>query len=221
MNIYEQETELFRKWKAGRTGFAPDGVVSEKDYLNSDPKIVFILKEVNDPGSEGWDLRDYLWKGADKGGTTWNNVARWAYGIRNRKSFQRWKNFPYVDIEFRTEELKNICAMNLKKEPGGGRTKYQELVDATKKDSKFIRKQYALYDADITICGGGHTGELFKGVVREDNDKEWKKKKEIPHFWWYETSANKYVVSAPHPQAPIKTEELFWQFMKIVNKIYS
>jgi hypothetical protein len=31
--------------------------VSEADYLNTLPKIAIILKEVNDPGGGGWDLR--------------------------------------------------------------------------------------------------------------------------------------------------------------------
>ena len=47
MSIYEQEKQLFVEWEVGRKGFVRDGVVSEIDYLNSQPKIAFVLKERN------------------------------------------------------------------------------------------------------------------------------------------------------------------------------
>ena len=57
MTIVAKEDFLFRSWRKDRPGFVKDGVVSEQDYLASSPSIVFILKEVNDPGCGGWDLR--------------------------------------------------------------------------------------------------------------------------------------------------------------------
>ena len=51
--------------------------------MASSPSIVFILKEVNDPDGGGWDLRQFLRNNGDRP-QTWNNVARWVHGIRNR-----------------------------------------------------------------------------------------------------------------------------------------
>ena len=62
MSIQKSEKELFTEWEGKRKGFVKDGVVSERDYLQSTPKIVFILKEVNSKDA-GWDLRKFVAKG--------------------------------------------------------------------------------------------------------------------------------------------------------------
>lgn len=67
MNIGDKEEKLFDKWSSNREGFVADGVVDEEMYLNSSPKIMFILKEANDLGGGGWDLRQFI-----KGGDTSN-----------------------------------------------------------------------------------------------------------------------------------------------------
>ena len=240
MNIREQEDKLFDEWKnarPNRTGFVPDGVVSEEDYLNSDLKIVFILKEVNDPGSKGWDLRKYLRGGADKGGTTWNNVARWVYGIRNRESMPEWiyerknrkpipewKDFPEADKKDRAEQLKTICAFNLKKEPGGSSTDYEKLKAIAKEDSLFIRRQYKIYNPDLTICCGsdsGSTGDMFRdamGYTDTEETEGWKQTKR--GVWWYESGEEKYVVIFNHPSARIRGSFLFYGLVDAVNEIY-
>lgn len=45
MRIRDEEELLFAEWEGAREGFVRDGVVSEVDYLQSDPKITFIFKE--------------------------------------------------------------------------------------------------------------------------------------------------------------------------------
>ena len=60
MSIYEDETKLFDSWIGKRDGFVVDGVVSEEHYINSPLKLRFVLKEVNDEGGGGWDLRQFI-----------------------------------------------------------------------------------------------------------------------------------------------------------------
>lgn len=71
MNISDSEEQLFSQWQGSREGFVRDGVVSEKDYLESNPKIALILKEVNDPDGGGWDLREFIAEGGRP--QTWDN----------------------------------------------------------------------------------------------------------------------------------------------------
>jgi len=73
MSILESEKKLFTEWEGKRKGFVKDGVVLERDYLSSNPKIAFILKEVNSK-DVGWDLREFVKQGGQP--RTWNNVAR-------------------------------------------------------------------------------------------------------------------------------------------------
>ena len=93
--IREAENRLFRNWSSRREGFVTDGVVSEMDYLNSSKKILFVLKEVNDPGGGGWDLRQFLLEGGRA--QTWNNIARWVHGIRNLDAVPTWDFFENID----------------------------------------------------------------------------------------------------------------------------
>ena len=74
MTIGQKEEVLFNKWSANRQGFVSDGVVDEDSYLNSMPKIMFLLKEVNDRKGGGWDLREFLRNGARS--QNWDNVTR-------------------------------------------------------------------------------------------------------------------------------------------------
>ena len=81
MEIRDKEFELFSQWANGREDFVPDGVVSEQDYIASQLKLCFILKEVNDKGGGGWDLREFIKEGSC--GYTWNNITRWVICIIN------------------------------------------------------------------------------------------------------------------------------------------
>ena len=153
MKVVFEEESLFQSWRKTRSGFVEDGVVSEQDYLVSSPSIVVILKEVNDPGGGNWDLRQFL---REEGGRsqTWNNVARWAHGIRNRGQGDDWPNqYEKISEEFRIEVLRSICVINLNKSPGTHTTKTEKLNKVATEDKVLI--QSILLDR-----GWGHGARL-------------------------------------------------------------
>lgn len=221
MNIREKENELFDEWeKDGKwqSGFARDGVVSEKDYLASDPKVVFILKEVNGPDGDS-DLREYLQDGAEGGGSTWNNIVRWGYGIQNRNELLEWKEMNDISDKIKLEEFQRTCVINLKKSPGKASADWEKLVENAKKDSVFIQKQYALYNPDIILCCGSGLGDLFREVVQHV-DKEWKQTSR--GVWWYEREPKKSVIEINHPQQySVRSSLLFYELIDAVNEIYA
>jgi len=45
--MIKKEEELFDEWKKERPGFVGDGIVQLDNYLESDFKILYLLKEVN------------------------------------------------------------------------------------------------------------------------------------------------------------------------------
>ena len=212
MTIFETEKLLFSDWQENRDGFVRDGVVSETDYSNSTPKIAFILKEVNDPGGGGWDLREFVSEGGRS--KTWNNVARWVHGIRNLGSLPNWDFYAEITNEFRIETLKSICAMNLKKSPGTHTTDHASLNAVANEDKEYIRRQYSIYDPDLTICGG--TGDLFKSVVGHESYK-WNTTKR--GIWWYERDINKYVVHFAHPEARVHSPLLVYGLLDAIREI--
>lgn len=214
MNISDLEEQLFSQWQGSREGFVRDGVVSEKDYLESNPKIAFILKEVNDPDGGGWDLREFIAEGGRS--QTWDNITRWVHGIRNRKSIPNWDFYSKITNEFRMEILRSICAINLKKSPGTHTTDTASLNAVANEDKAYIQRQFEIYDPDMTICGG--TGDLFKWVVGHAS-KDWKTTSR--GIWWYERDANKYVISFSHPEARVHNPLLVYGLLDAVNEIYA
>jgi hypothetical protein len=214
MSISDLEEHLFSQWKGNREGFVRDGVVSERDYLESNPRIAFILKEVNDPDGGGWDLREFIAEGGRS--QTWDNITRWVHGIRNRRSIPNWEFYSQITNEFRIEILKSICAINLKKSPGAHTTDNASLNAVANEDKAYIQRQYEIYDPDLTICGG--TGDLFKWVVGHD-PKEWKTTSR--GIWWYERDTNKYVISFSHPEARVHNPLLVYGLLDAINEIYA
>lgn len=213
MTIVEKEEELFNEWGKNRSDFVPDGAVSERHYLKSCPKICFILKEVNDPG-EGFDLREFMRNGGRD--ATWNNVARWVHGIRNLPSECNWSFYKKIDEGFRMEVLRDIVAMNLKKSPGGSSTDSADLKKVVGEDTPFIQKQYAIYDPDITICGGAET---TAGLFREAVHPNMSWKQTTRGIWWYRRNADKYVVALPHPEARVQDSLLLYASLDAIKEI--
>src|SRR5690348_645411 len=100
MSLKDQEDAIFAEWQQrhGET-FVQDGVVNEYSFLASTPKILFILKEVNDLGSGGWDLRELLLGNCPSGipWQTWNNITRWTIGLRNLSKDLPWSVVSTID----------------------------------------------------------------------------------------------------------------------------
>lgn len=214
MNIRDAEEILFSEWEQDREGFVRDGVVNESNYFLSKPKVVFILKEVNDLNGGGWDLREFVSKGARP--QTWDNIARWVCCLNSKEKIPQWKEIKNITNEFRVRHLKGVCVMNLKKSPGTHTANHLSLDKVANEDKEYIRRQYALYEPDITICCG--TADLFKQVLGHEVQKWEMTSRGIQ---WYERSARKYVVSFSHPEARVYDPLLVYSLLDAVNEIYT
>lgn len=171
MTIAEQENKLFEKWAEQRPGLVQDGVIDEAAFLASSPKIMLILKEVNDKENDGWDLRDYL-RGSPKG-HTWNTVTRWVWGIRALPSILSWKQLAKkngktrkLSSNERVAAIRSLCVMNLKKTPGTGTSKMRAVQAIALGDKDYLRKQFLLYNPDLVVCCG--TSKVFQNVLAEE-----------------------------------------------------
>jgi hypothetical protein len=160
MNITESEDRLFKEWEAKiaktKGDFVRDGVVCEEVFLREKVKLVFILKEANDLYSSYKSLSDFLKDGAGKnGGHTWNPICRWV-----DESFKCGQS--------RSEVLKRIVALNLKKkDEKKTTTDMLELRMVARRDKDFIRRQldiYSQFSPVIFVCCG--TG-MFDIVAEE------------------------------------------------------
>lgn len=193
-----EEDRLFEEWEQARSNyksFDRDGIVNPQVWEQTEPKVIFVLKETNDLRG---DLRTFLANGGSKTFyRTWNNIVRWAeivlYGTYSTKLTQKRRD----------EILPHICAINLKKESGGERSNKGEIRLAAKDDKDYIKRQIALYQPDLVItCGFDLVGDTLKNIVYYEESAEWKN--DINELYYYESrlinqSKKIYVISMPHP----------------------
>lgn len=212
MNFAEQEMKLFDEWSKNRNGFVSDGVVSETDYLKSDIKLCFILKEVNDLHGGGWDLRKFIRDGARP--QTWANIARWVQCIQNCSEDIPWSSLEAVTTELRAKVLRTICAMNLKKSPGTHTTVQATFEAVVEEDKSFIKRQYNLYNPDITICCG--TGWDLRYALELEDDRVYETARGIK---WFNNSQDKPVIMFSHPAARVHDSLLVYGLSDAVREI--
>lgn len=158
--ILDQEKVLFSEWALKRKDFSPDGMIDELSYLESNPKILFLMKEVN--SENGFDLKQFIKDGGRR--QTWDNIARWVYGIRNIKKDIEWNELEKINTDKQRQELfKSICVMNLKKSPGSCIANHNELWKIADEDKIFLNNQFKIYfenqvtRPDIIIACGSAT----------------------------------------------------------------
>lgn len=215
MSIRDRENKLFEKWSANRKGFVEDGVVDEESYLNSSLQIMFVLKEVNDPGGGDWDLREFIRKGGIS--QTWNNITRWIYGIQNIGKSIDWKEIQEISEKQRKKYLKSICAINLKKSPGGHTTDNNALFQVANEDKIFLNEQFSIYNPDLVICCGSVVSRLFHKLVELSEKPDWKMTKR--GIWYHEYQTNKYVIVYSHPEARVANCLLYYGLADAVREI--
>jgi hypothetical protein len=214
MNIRTAEDQLFAEWRMRRSGLVADGVVDESSYLQSTPKLLFVLKEVNDTGGGGWDLREFL---RNDGGRvpTWDAITRWVVGIRRLPEDIPWCELDKITEVQRCATLKSIAAINLKKSPGGHTADDAAIAKVSGEDAAFLKKQCALYRADIIVCCG--TGDQFHRVVSICELPEWRRTRR--GVWFYEYESSKYVVSYAHPEARCASNFLYYGLIDAIREI--
>ncbi len=213
MSIRSQEEQLFSVWSSGRADFVTDGVVDERLYLESETKILFVLKEVNDLGGGGWDLREFVRSGGRA--WTWNNITRWVEGVRSLPRDLAWESLETIDEPRRQAALSSIAAINLRKSPGGHTTDAARLAEDAEEDREFINKQVALYDPDYVICCG--TSDLFHSLVEFLQRPNWKRTSR--GVWYHEPVAGKYVIEYSHPEARCANHLLYYGLVDALREI--
>ncbi|XWN38179.1 MAG: hypothetical protein ROO71_04425 [Balneola sp.] len=207
--IRSKEDALFDEWSEKYPSFVRDGVISENAYENSKLKILLILKEVNDKGGGGWDLRNYV--SEKPRGMTWNMVSYWVKGILDLEKSFDWKCLKETKKSDRAEYLQSIAVMNLKKTPGGGSSDEKEIREFTQDDREYLSKQFNLYNSDIVICCG--TGKFVKEIIEVD----WKKTTRGIKYGEFEN--NKYIYSFYHPQARYPNHFKYYMLIDAIKEL--
>ncbi len=225
-DIHQQEEELFKEWKKSRRGFSPDGIVNEKQYFESKPKIMLVLKEVNDKQGKSVDLKEFLKNGAYDRKSTWDNVTRWIYGIRNLEKELIWKDLENGDFlnNERKKLLPSLCVMNVKKSPGGHTANEKKLWEIAEEDKEFLSEQFNIYTndeesrPDIIIGCGAAASNIFIRYTDIIKDKaQWEQTSRGIEY--YEFEKGKYFIYYLHPEARVKDNLLYYGLIDAIKEI--
>jgi hypothetical protein len=123
-----------------------DGIVDPSLFAAATPKILFVLREVNDwPGGH---LKELLSAGPKY--QMWYSVATWSAGLLGN-----FPPFAAVDkLEVLSKSLRSIAVVNLKKLSGGSRSDLQQINLFAHSDSELLRRQISQIAPQIIIACG-------------------------------------------------------------------
>jgi hypothetical protein len=214
--IEEKERALFHDWSKVRKNFCPDGVIDEQSYLVSKPRLLFLMKEVNGKDGESLDLKKFIREGGRP--QTWDNIARWVYGIRNLEREIGWAKLEAINTdEKRAELFKSICVMNLKKSSGRIITDNKQLNEVAKDDTDFLTQQFNLYDPNLIIACGSAVRNTFFSFI-EKNEPDWKQTTRGIEYCRLKPSM--VLISYSHPEARVQDCLLYYGLIDTVKEIY-
>lgn len=202
-----------------------DGIISTRQfgyYTLSGLKILWILKEANDPKGGGWDLRKFLgerdkylfqYKSKKSGVAlwprTWGLVIKVSWGLLN--GLCKFEQIP-KDIKNAADILDYIAVININKNPGSKRASCKRIKKSflDPKNQKFLLQQIKEIKPNIII--GGNTLWLFykNNVLLSNSDfngKNWGTFKD--GILW---------IDAYHPnQTKITHEEYYRNVLNVIN----
>ena len=157
MTRTEKLDRLFDDWKRQRPKEAQlmclDGIVCEQRYEKMKPKILFIAKEPNDPKWDAFDFREWWCQCGPKYTFSWR-LCEWAYGI--------WNGFPpLAQFNNAHDIIRSIAFMNLKKVGGGKQANPDVILNITKRDCTFLRRQIAIIEPDVIVGSVGRDERIW------------------------------------------------------------
>jgi|SRR5580658_3144167 hypothetical protein len=153
MKLHEREDRIFDKYRARGEQIIRDGAITE-EYEAAGARLLVILKEPNDT-TGNWvksngDMRSF---GASGGrAATWNNLARWSALFYNPRL--RIEEIDVSNQAKRSDYLRRIAVVNLKKIPGGGTADLSSVKRFATRHWDLLEEQLKLCRPTMTIAGG-------------------------------------------------------------------
>lgn len=233
LSLKQQEDKLFSEWEKeeclkGYYGINQDGLADESSYLQSLPKIAFILKEAY--GKENFDMRPYYYDGAHAGSKTWRTAPLWIAGIskiyeenkstiaqiKTEKRNMGWK-------EFNQEYIRKIAILNLNKQcTTNGKLTDRKYFQSGIDNKKFINKQIEIYNPEIIICGGTFYPFYDRIYDYKNFDTKYESANQNKQYAeGYKDKKGRLIINTFHPGAIKKEEPWYDSIMEIVERFKS
>lgn len=219
--LREKETEIDNEIIERYNGEFPslDGVVNWERYLTAPKKILWVLKEGNDPDNGIEDMRSIHRFGTED--SVIPNYKRWkstykkllyvTHGILTEtylwNDMSDIENDGTIDGQF---HLEDIAIINLKKVTGGGTANINQIYDYYVGAKDIIFKQIDFFEPDI-IINGSRINQFLFDYLGERN---------ISHqgFNRYGKKENVLFVHTYHPNARHNEADYVDSILDIVKK---
>lgn len=195
-NKINQEVEILKDPITHATAKV-DGIVNVEKYLQSNIRIMWVLKEVNaSEDGEEWNMIDTIkdWTGKPiptEWRKTFDNILYVTNGILTSTAWEDQNNH-YNDLNM-TSQLQEIAYCNVKKIPGNSSTNMSNLKKYYKQSDKHILKQINELIPQVIIFGGTYD------IVEPDLDIMHYSDHGDKNLSWYSTK-DQIIINAYHPQ---------------------
>lgn len=203
--------KLYDEWERKNPDhFVRGGILNEKAYRESRPRIVWLNKEPNDPSHEDWDQVTPSGDGQLQTFTKERLEGRRHYEVHNIVTYKQaglWsygilKGFPAFDklVQERNaaEGLERCGWTNLKKAGGSSVSNYREIREYARKQLGLWTKELMIMDAELVLCGDTYliVAELLK--LRRNRLFE-VPNGEYDYSTWQVNGHDCLIVDLPHP----------------------
>lgn len=189
-----------------------DGVYNVNAYVNSNPRIMWILKEPYDDFDNngayggGWELYSALDNNDAWTNRTWQPMTYVTYGIHNRI---HWQDMNWIrDDPSMIDCLKKVVLLNLSKIP-----------NRTTSDDGYVQEQYNLYwktivlqqieDYNPDVIIFGNTFYMMRDDLDIQNSKIERVENASKPFMNIIDCEKKLLIDAYHPNQKTITRELY------------
>jgi len=227
------EGALFEEWSKWlqnnhpEHGFMYDGIVNQEGWNTAKKKILFILKDYNEQNevvtldkldlddyqdkSKLFNLRYYLqtWVKKSSRWRTWDNIARWAFGLMNLTGEyfpDYWKEADRQgSAQNRVDVLSHIAVMDIKKKPGTSSCSLSQLkqyLTEYPESITYLGRQLQLYgDLEYLVCCGDGLYDILWNIIDDNELTGWqiKNKGSVSNHRYAITTDGKIIIDYRHP----------------------
>ncbi|MDE5844035.1 MAG: hypothetical protein K2K27_02895 [Muribaculaceae bacterium] len=178
-------------------------------WNNSDKRILFVAKELNDPKNP-YDSRVVMSFDPDNGIIPTHKFLKAMLFItsgllnsteKHAAEFNRYESMEKLMADW---DKAAVAKINVKKQPGGSTSSFAEISKAMEDYKEFLVKQVQLLNANIIVCCDGR-GVILNAI------KDWvyPNAKKVNDFVWYDKEADTLLINSYHLSARKSYKNLY------------
>lgn len=192
-----------------------DGIADIEGYVNSKPRIAWILKEAWGDDEDGWNLSSQVI--AKQTPTTISSTPsfkRVAYVSRGIHTDTVWDDLPWINQdEDVASSIKKVAWLNISKIAGDTTSPDSRISSAFDVWNDILKKQLDNFNPQVIILGNTFKWvERFLGIENIAPIKN-------ESAWAYVKRDNKVIIWAFHPSKIMKDQEYIDDIVNVLRKV--